>query len=940
MKRIVADVKQDWESLSDDHEKLTNHVGEILDKYVMGEEADLSFLITGVFGIGKTLLMIHIFKECLNKGLLPLYVLAEDIFGTIAEGRPGDLKRKTNNFVSSFVECFKDEDYEEIRTLIRAEKGELKNDLLNILEHNQGKVKHAGKVVLLVDELEDEYKSIKEKIGTDPLRLLLQDKSYLKFLSLTPSGVYGLGGADESRLQKLNIPPVSIEYIRTKIEDISVGKANALWWVSRGIPRHVIKNRERIKNISEMDGDYKIGQTLDALDRIGKEPGRVSAVDLGFITDQSRIKHLIDLLPRTYQTYKGFTINKDLVEGELSNILQNVFGLSDNDEKRKFALMISHYFKLVAMTISDENFNAYLEGNEINEFMGLSLDILLENEYKSSIVEKNMVQLLDIYEKIKDGTILLTTLITNQIDGVSFTDLEKKLPFAIREIRRLFPLPMANPIIKSNPKEVIRDVEGRGKPVCKVDENAIFFASYRDFEQYLGTDEFKDKALPDEKYLMVLLPEERFSEYESVIQNPTSKNEQLLKWLDESKKLRVVKLPPSIKLFLLSLYGYENRVPFDIQDVASQIKTSLDPLLQKKFELYYVALQELIEDSKLTPKYFFKHKIEPKGVGDVWGASQITEDNVDVAVAGLSQAFRSISPIDKSKLISLRELFRTKERRGKLANIKVGHALPTLADDLLPRKDRKGNLVDAPSVESLKEFWGKDTKENLEKLAILLPFQEFKKLNPDPSYKRILEAFWRAIREEFNVEPLDDLKRRLNEILSRIEYVLKVGRNARKNFKFGIILDEKYQNIVKSLEGIKELTKISSNDKLLNYILQLYLDGVLNKIESDGNALYNDVGRIDSRLESLEIRINEVMDSIKDKKEVLDFIKDKTSYTELKQEIESLKKIENDLSLSDTEIELRERVSLMDTIFSKFGELEMKLNALKEKFSANNLLEV
>ena len=116
-------------------------------------------------------------------------------------------------------------------------------------------------------------------------------------------------------------------------------------------------------------------------------------------------------------------------------------------------------------------------------------------------------------------------------------------------------MPVANPVIRSNPEDALREIEGKGLPVCKNDA-FMFFASYRGFEKYLATDEFRNIILPEGKYTVILLPEEEFSRFENAIKNRASKNEQFLAWLLDQGRLRVVKCPPPIKTFLLSLYGY------------------------------------------------------------------------------------------------------------------------------------------------------------------------------------------------------------------------------------------------------------------------------------------------------------------------------------------------------------------------------------------------
>jgi len=124
----------------------------------------------------------------------------------------------------------------------------------------------------------------------------------------------------------------------------------------------------------------------------------------------------------------------------------------------------------------------------------------------------------------------------------------------------------------------------------------------------------------------------------------------------------------------------------------------------------------------------------------------------EVAVAGLALSFYNLTPSDETNLISIRELFRTKEKRGELADIKVGKGLPTLADDLLPRKD------------SLRNFWSKDEMEGSDKLSRLLDLH-FKKLIDNTNYKKVLEAFWRATRDKFNTVGIVEIKGRLEEVL-------------------------------------------------------------------------------------------------------------------------------------------------------------------------------
>ncbi len=935
-KKIFADINQKWEILSDDHKKMWSYFKEeVLNAFVKNEDVHPSYLITGVFGQGKTSFLYHILRESVNIGILPIFVIARDLFEKIKAKDYGEVKEEINRIVEELKTNIQSGNFSKDSQFITSLPSKSQEELIRFYQKNLDKISQFDKLILLVDELEDTYKSLKEKAGADPLRTWLEDKSYLKILSLTPSGIYDLGGADESRLIKWNIPPVSIEYMRENM-GLSVGKANALWWLSRGIPRHIIHNLPKLKEISEKDGSYKIRETLKSLERIGKEPAKVNAVETGPDFDDSKYKFLINLTPQKSQPYKGFLITKELDEGLLSELLKKMFNLTHKNEE-DLSLIIAYYFKLVAMVLSDENFTAYVDVNEINEFMDLALDILLEHEYKKPIVEKNMSKLLEVSEKLKtDPNLLLTTLLTNPLQGISYRELDKKLPFTINEIRKLFPLPIANPIVKSNPDDVFRQLEGRGIPVCR---NGVFmfFASYRDLEEYLATDEFKNIILPEGKYTVILLPEEEFDSFEKAIENPVSKNAQFLVWMSDQGKLKVVKCPPLIKTFLLSLYDYKSKVPYDIDSIAEDIRISQDILLKKKFELYYTALKDLVENNKPTPKHFFRGKPGLKGLSDVWGSTQLKEE--EVAVAGLALSFYDLTSNDEVNLISLRELYRTKEKRGELADIKVGKGLPTLADDLLPRKDRKGRITDSPSVDDLKNFWSKDEIKALDKLSRLLDLQDFKKLIEDLNYKRVLEAFWRATRDEFNTTGISEIKRRLEEVIRKLEFIQDVELKFNRDLKLRLIFGNQ-ENIVKSLDGLKKLVNLSFKKKLPKFIHKLYLTETLNKIETPVSRLYNDIQRIERGVKELESEINRVIKYLSDKKDILDFLSDRLSFEDIKQELESLKTLNNDLNIYDANREIDDRVKDVRTVSTKLIELEEKLRKLKEKLSEYSLLEV
>ena len=141
MLRIVADVNQEWEILSDEHERLNNTISNILDSYRDGTLQHHSYAIIGVFGSGKTQLMIHIFKKALEKGLLPIYLLAEDIFKDF-EGTPAELNEYVSQLVEVIAKNIRDGNFEKVIELTNAQRG-LKFNLVQLLKDNIVKIKES-----------------------------------------------------------------------------------------------------------------------------------------------------------------------------------------------------------------------------------------------------------------------------------------------------------------------------------------------------------------------------------------------------------------------------------------------------------------------------------------------------------------------------------------------------------------------------------------------------------------------------------------------------------------------------------------------------------------------------------------------------------------------------------------------------------------------------
>ncbi|EHP89536.1 hypothetical protein [Methanotorris formicicus] len=77
-------------------------------------------------------------------------------------------------------------------------------------------------------------------------------------------------------------------------------------------------------------------------------------------------------------------------------------------------------------------------------------------------------------------------------------------------------------------------------------------------------------------------------------------------------------------------------------------------------------------------------------------------------------------------------------------------------------------------------------------------------MSDDENYKKILEAFWRAKRDEFDIEDINRLKNELEECILKLEKIIGIKR---KIYEIGADLKftDEEENIISSLEGLEEL---------------------------------------------------------------------------------------------------------------------------------------
>ena len=284
---ILAEYKADFQPLSLDHERLIQCTDDILNQYTHNVTIHPTYAVIGTFGAGKTQFLYNLHRKSLGVGLLPIFILAEDLFSEIIRTdttfTQGDVATLVNEKVRRVLGAIDspDKSKAEIRQSIsaitdpRGIAGPLLDDLL---EKDSGKFRRPLRFILLVDELEGQYRTLQHRVQTpgdrSPLRELFE-APFLKFFSLAPAGIYEMGGADQTRALRLVIPAADIHYVRTKLVP-QTGRANACWWLSRGKARHLFKACSALREAPANLGAPQAARIIrEELDQIGQPPTEV-----------------------------------------------------------------------------------------------------------------------------------------------------------------------------------------------------------------------------------------------------------------------------------------------------------------------------------------------------------------------------------------------------------------------------------------------------------------------------------------------------------------------------------------------------------------------------------------------------------------------------------------------------------------------------------------
>ena len=250
--QALPSYESEWQPLSVGHVDLTQRLVGILDGITGNgpQPVFAAWAVIGTFGAGKTQLLYHIFGMALSRGLLPIYVFAEDLFrevltnGAQRQWLPGDVAALADDKLGRIRSGALAGDVDAVIKIVGPRSPDVELMLGQAVRVASAHPQRDAPIVVLVDELEQHYQTLQQRVLANersPLREWLESRNDLKFLALAPAGMYEMGGADQTRVGRLVLPPVDPWFVRKEFLSGDAGKSNAAWWLTRGKPRHLAK---------------------------------------------------------------------------------------------------------------------------------------------------------------------------------------------------------------------------------------------------------------------------------------------------------------------------------------------------------------------------------------------------------------------------------------------------------------------------------------------------------------------------------------------------------------------------------------------------------------------------------------------------------------------------------------------------------------------------
>jgi hypothetical protein len=748
-----AAIETEWRPLSDQHAAYLNQIDAYIRELSKGNRNIPRIAIVGPYGQGKTQLLFHIMKLTFENGGIAIYTHADRIVRLIER----NAKQDGAILPSDLPPLLKDAILNDLKNLDKPDNLLLITDseVLTYLKNHTTSDITKTYLVLLVDELEQAYELLQQKIKTsdrNPIRSLLDSKEIYTVLAFAPRSIYeykigatlGEGEAERSRFETIYLPPVTVRQIKKYLNISEKGFANFIWWMSRGRARFLIKAFQQSQNYS-LKEQRGFKSFVEAMGKISGVP----CFDLDALVDKggkfiSNWKEVFNLTPAgTGEDKERALLFR--IDGDFDKKATEFFGKLGFSGSH--AITLSDYLNFLLDGVSDDGGEAVIKKKDSIALIQATYELALEHTHDEKLVAELQKRLDDLQAQPD-----LRYSLPDMMEEAGVTEgvkPNKLLPFDFDKLLEFFPFPLSSPQMPGASKEDVNKwlTELPDFPLAEDEESSVvvlFFQDFDHFKRYCENEKhaFSEKVLPERKRTAILLLEGDVS----------SKDLPALgRWLKNQGRLLIEKLRPSLLADFIANALYLIRPNFkqprpylrkELETLGKKFEEKSDRATVGKVLRYSSALNELV--SSLPTEFagtLRSFAYERKGVA--FEGEFLRQRGTEAFPYPLTLGFYEE---DTEGLRALAQVRSLAERSGRpLSEFLPEKGGYRTAVSFLPTTDRKGAPRHSDSVEAIRGQY-KDKMDDLEELVRLLAKEEITNLVEDELTRYLLQSYHDAQR--------------------------------------------------------------------------------------------------------------------------------------------------------------------------------------------------
>lgn len=783
-----AELEREYRELTEKHKVIKQELEAALSVYLK-ENRGKPYTIQGPYGSGKTQLLYHLFRFVWEKGAVGIYTHLEKLIPE-HEMAAADYV----NYLKGIVD-------EEVQSLRKSTSKLMSGRLGRVRDYAINHMKELGNedhpIVIFVDEIEQKYKSLDEKVQTDdhsPMKETLRavergDAGFYLVLSFAPVSFYEFskGEAQTRSFLPVMLPLLKANSLRETFGDLG----NLVWWVGRGRYGWSLKVYDTLTiNISEM-GTCPKKEFLDVCRNIGLIGGVPSLVveNVETIEDFNGFREfLIRLQPKLHggEMFSGdVRIVKKCRICSVAHDLDTLIEKSLRMSKISKVTDIAYYLSIVIDALSGPSGDKpiFVDPDDWRELFNMVGDIILEFEGEDFLPTQDL-------ETLQSDNDFVFNI---RHDAEAIAPLEEAYCIAPRFLRSLFPFPISSPNLTTKKIEEQRESLGDQTYLGREERDGVsvlFFLNEDRIKEYL-IQQGKNYLTETKALLVVNLGEKEEYDLPKIAQ-----------WLKQEGRLWTATPRGILSDFLVSFFYWIRSERNMVLPLASLLQNLTDsqsiPDKEKarKIGYYSSRVREYLEHEIFrvpSPKYILRDKTGfDSKIGfaaEVMGFAFVDNKNDLEAIYKFRQEF------EKAQFVRSES---TRKQTG----------VPTALQNLVV--ETKGKISVGAVLRRVNESFSKHLPD-LANIVTELDLDEFKSIPTDESSELIFEGIFLRLNEWRDLSAASETLR--ESIFDWDALVKRINKLSESKKGFENLLD---RNILftDSLENDK--ARISNISKIIN----------------------------------------------------------------------------------------------------------------------------